>query len=201
MFNSPFSEDEKINIPSDTDIVFVSDFFAEDILGGAELTSEALIESSPFNVYKLHAKELTPELLQQGMDAHWIFGNYAHMNLQLIPSIVANLDYSMVEYDYKYCKYRSPQKHINIDGECNCHNDMHGKMVSAFMYGSKSIWWMSEAQQKIYLEHFPFLSEKDGTVLSSVFSEKFFSAIDYLTQQNKDIERKGYLVLGSTSWV
>ncbi len=173
MFNSPFSEGENNKIPSETDIVFVSDFFVEDLQGGAELTSEALIESSPFSVYKLHARDVTQELLEQCSDKHWIFGNYAHMNLNLIPMIVAILSYSIVEYDYKYCKYRSPPKHIHNEGECGCHNDIHVKMISAFMYGSKSVWWMSEAQQNIYLEHFPFLSEKDGTVLSSVFSEKF----------------------------
>ncbi len=201
MFNSPFSDNEN-NIPSESDIIFVSDYFVDDILGGAELTSEALIESSPFNVYKLQSKDVTPELLKSGLNKHWIFGNYAHMDLNLIPSIVANLSYSIIEYDYKYCTYRSPQKHINVENtDCDCHDSMHGKMISAFMYGAKSLWWMSEAQQNVYLEHFPFLSEKDGTVLSSVFSEKFFTAIHYLNESNKDVERKGWIVLGSTSWV
>ena len=53
MFNSPFTEDGNTDLTPDSDIVFVSDFFVEDLQGGAELTSEALIESSPFSVYKL----------------------------------------------------------------------------------------------------------------------------------------------------
>jgi len=205
VFNSPFSDtpDEKnsIIIPSDTDIIFVSDFFVDQILGGAELTSEALIESSPFKVFKLNSHNVTLDLLESGQSKHWVFGNFAHMNLQLIPTIVANIDYSVLEYDFKYCRYRSPQNHINKDGECNCHEDMHGKIISAFLYGAKSLWWMSEKQQAIYHEKFPFLEEKDNTVLSSVFSEKFFTAVHYLNETNKDIEKAGWIILGSPSWV
>jgi len=199
VFQSPFKNTDEIT--PDTDIIFVSDFFIEDLSGGAELTTEAIIESSPLNVYKLHSHKITSEILEQGVNCHWIFGNYANMELQLIPSIIANLNYSVIEYDYKYCKYRSPEKHANVSQACDCHEDVHGKMISALMYGSKSIWWMSEKQQSIYLEKFPFLSEIDNVVISSVFSEKFFQAVDYLAQSTKDSERSGWLVLGSTSWV
>lgn len=199
MFNSPFENSN--NIPDDVELIFVSDFFIEDLTGGAELTSEALIESSPFNVYKLHSASVTVDILEAYADKYWVFGNYAHMDLSLIPSIISNLQYSILEYDYKYCRYRSPQKHALNDGECDCHNDIHGKMVSAFMHGSKSLWWMSEKQKDVYLSKFPFLSENNNTVLSSVFSESFFMMIDYLKHKNTDVKREKWLVLGSTSWV
>ena len=52
-----------------------------------------------------------------------------------------------------------------------------------------------------YLEIFPFLEEKENVVLSSVFNEAFFLSAKMLVEKNKDIERKGWIVLGSTSWV
>ena len=44
--------------------IFVEDLFASDYAGGAELTTEALIEKSPFEVVKIHARNLTIDKLQ-----------------------------------------------------------------------------------------------------------------------------------------
>jgi len=197
MFESPFDN----GIPDDTEVIFVSDFFVEHVLGGAELSSEALIESSPFKVHKLISSDVTVEVLNQHSDKYWIFGNYVKMDLNLIPSIIANINYSIIEYDYKFCRYRSPEKHALESGSCNCENDIHGKMISAFMHGSKSLWWMSEKQKDLYVTKFPFLSDNDNTVLSSIFSESFFMMVDYLKHKNSGTDRSKWLVLGSTSWV
>ncbi len=205
MFNSPFDSsgnESQPTIPEGCEIIFVSDFFASELTGGAELTSEALIDSSPFNVYKLHARDVSIDLLEQGQSKYWIFTNFSTMDLQLIPSIVANLNYSVIEYDFKYCKYRSPEKHQEIEGKpCDCHDDIHGKMISTLMYGAKSLWWMSEKQQDTYLKLFPFLSERDNIVLSSVFDDHFFATVKFLNEQSASTERKGWVVLGSNSWV
>ena len=202
MFTSPFSVKSTIEIPDSAKFVFVADMFASDYVGGAELTSQALIDSCPESIFCMRAKDLTLETLESGYDKYWIFGNCSSMNMELIPSIVANMEYSVLEYDYKFCRYRSIEKHyVSEKEECNCHNEMHGKMISAFYYGAKSLWWMSEAQQNIYFDRFPFLKEKQSTVLSSVFDEKFFQDLAILRSENKDVERKGWIVLGSTSWI
>ena len=44
MFSSPFSNRRKVNIDPGTRVIFVSDMFVEDYIGGAELTTEALID-------------------------------------------------------------------------------------------------------------------------------------------------------------
>ena len=155
------------------EIIFVADLFEEDYAGGAEMTSEALIQSSPFEIQKVHSRDVNLSVLNQGKDKFWLFGNFSQMNPELIPSIVANLNYSILEYDYKYCKFRSPEKHFATLGhECDCQNQMNGKLISAFYYGSKALWWMSEKQKEKYHGVFPFLAEKDNIVLSSVFSKK-----------------------------
>ena len=159
MFSSPFQTETKVSIPDEADIIFVSDLFSSDHLGGAELTTDAIIDSSPYKVFRLHSKDVNePETLQQGLSRHWIFGNFTGMNLELLPSIIANMKYSVVEYDYKYCKYRSPEKHLEIENkECDCSSDIHGKMISAFYFGAKSlvvdVRKTDEAYTKIY---FPF---------------------------------------------
>jgi glycosyltransferase involved in cell wall biosynthesis len=195
------NEQGQIN-PDDIDVVFVSDMFVEDYVGGAELTSEALIETCPMRLLKLRSSQINLESLQALSGAYWVFGNFSSMNQELIPSIVANVKYSILEYDYKFCKYRSPEKHkFSENSDCDCRESMHGKMVSAFYYGSTTMWWMSEKQMATYHNMYPFLSEKNNVVLSSVFSDKTFLDVKLLNNLNKASERKGWLVLGSNSWI
>lgn len=202
MFQNPFQVEAEYHLDPEAEVVFVSDLFVDDYVGGAELTSQALIDSCPFKIEKLKSGEVTLKLLEEGHEKYWIFGNFSAMNMELIPTIVANLNYSIVEYDFKYCRYRSPEKHKFAEmKDCDCFNEMHGKLISAFYYGSKSLWWMSEKQEDHYLSTFPFLNEKPSVVLSSVFDDNFFAATKILKEKHKDIERKGWIVLGSNSWI
>lgn len=190
----------KTIIPASVEIVFVSDAFVDEYQGGAELTTQALIDASPFEVYSVKSQDVTLDLLQAGMTKFWIFGNFSNLNQQLIPSIVANLQYSVIEYDFKYCKYRSPEKHaFNEKKACDCHSDFSGKIVSAFYHGAKSLWWMSEKQMKLYHKLFPFLRQGENTVLSSVFDDRTFAAINVLKDEVK--EKRGWVVCGSPSWI
>ena len=196
-----FINPNKVIDPS-ADIIFVADLFAEDYAGGAELTTEALIDESPYRIQKIRSRDVNLGVLEQGVSKLWVFGNFSQLNPELIPSIVANLKYTILEYDYKYCSLRSPEKHREATGkDCDCENQISGKIVSAFYYGAKCLWWMSENQKQRYLDKFPFLSEKDNIVLSSVFSKKTLGTIRYLNDASKSYDRKRWLVLGSESWV
>jgi len=192
----------KVTLPPTTQLIFVSDMFIEDYVGGAELTSEALITSSPgLKVFKLHSKDVTSDLIKEGADRFWVFGNFSLLAPQLIPSIIANLRYSILEYDYKYCRARSPEKHFNETGTpCDCAGQTNGRMISAFYYGSMGLWWMSEAQRDRYLTAFPYLSERDNVVLSSVFDRSTLDRMANL-RAAAPLDRKGWIVLGSDSWV
>jgi glycosyltransferase involved in cell wall biosynthesis len=192
--------DPRKKLSDDTEVVFVADLFAEDYTGGAELTSEALIEASPLKVQKIRSRDVDLSLLQQGQGKFWIFGNFSQLNPELIPSIVANIKYSVLEYDYKYCKFRSPEKHTKETGlHCDCHNQLTGKIISAFYYGASMLWWMSEKQSDRYRTLFPFLSEKDNMVLSSVFSKETLGTMRLLREAST--ARSGWVVLGSDSWI
>ena len=202
MFESPFSDKPKFKIDPDSQIIFVADLFVEEYTGGAELTTQALIDKSPHIVQKIKSRDVTIELLEEGYQKYWIFGNFSGMNMELVPTIVANLKYSVLEYDYKYCRYRSTEKHKFSEMEdCNCHNEMSGKMISAFYYAAQSLWWMSEDQMDHYFSLFPFLEEKENTVLSSVFDDRFFLLLKELREKHKSSERTGWIVLGSNSWI
>ena len=203
MFNNNLFNQKNIpEIPEDVDIIFVSDLFIENHLGGAELTSEALIESCPFKIHKLLSSDISMEVLEKFHTKYWIFGNFASMDWNLIPTIVANMKYSILEFDYKYCKYRSPEKHeFSENKPCDCENGTTGKIISAFYYGAKSLWWMSEMQMQKYHSTFPFLAERDNVVLSSVFNDEFFATVRVLNERYKDSKNENYIVVNSNSWI
>ena len=203
-FNSKIFENnsKQITIPNEAKIIFVADLFAEDYVGGAELTTQALIDECPLPYVKIRSKELNMDLLSQGVNKFWIFGNFAQINVELIPTIIGNLEYSILEYDYKYCKYRSPEKHFEKLGTpCDCQNQINGKLISAFYFGAKCLWWMSELQKQKYFTMFPFLSEKDNVVLSSVFSKNTLESIKWLQKRLSSSKKNNWIVLGSDSWV
>lgn len=205
MFNTsenPFDVQRKIQIPESAQLIFVADMFVEDYVGGAELTSEALIDSSPVNVFKLHSKDVTLDLLHAGHKKFWVFGNWTQLDLKLIPTIVGNMSYAILEYDFKFCRYRSPELHLEKEGhECDCENHIHGKITSAFYYGAMGLYWMSERQMMKYQEMFPFLAEKDNIVLSSVFSAQTLEKIRALREGISQSEKEKWIVLNSPSWV
>lgn len=210
MFNQNIFDDKpkEIIVPPECNVVFVADLFADDYAGGAELTTEALIDSAPkdIKVFKIRASELTEKILESGYQKYWVFGNFASLNPNLIPLIVKNVKYSVLEYDYKFCKYRSIEKHKHETGEeCDCADQIHGKIVSAFLHGAKTVYWMSDEQLQRYVDRFPFLEDVDQgsrqIILSSVFSRATFTKLDELATKYKDNKNDTYIVLGSESWI
>ena len=188
------------SIPSTVEVIFVADFFSEDLVGGAELTTEALIESSPYTVKKIRSSELTIEKLRENASSYWIFGNWSLANPEILAIVSNNLKYSILEYDYKICKYRSPEKHLMTEGSnCNCNKTNLGSFISLFYGNARSIFWMSEKQKERYHKMLPHLSKNKQIVLSSVFSNDFFTKLSKynITSEN----RSGWVVLESSSWI
>ncbi len=188
----------------ESDVVFVADMFLEDYGGGAERTTEALFEVSPYKTCKLKSSEVTQDLIQQGASKYWVFFNYRGMDHGLIPMIVANCHYSIVEYDYKFCRYRSVDLHKRETGnDCDCHNSELGKIISAFLHGSEHIFWMSKRQSELYHDKFPFLKESNQTVLSSIFSVEDLEFIERLriSREKNGWSKNKWAIIDGNSWI
>ena len=67
MFTQEMFSSDKKNRNSvsfeESDVIFVADFFADEYTGGAELTTEAVFKTSPYNTYKLKSSDLNQELI------------------------------------------------------------------------------------------------------------------------------------------
>jgi len=200
---SPFGEKTQ-NVPDNFEtskVVFISDLHVSDYTGGAELSTDALSKTSPFGeVCFLRSRELTPEHISKGSQKMWVFFNFGSMNLNLVPTIVANCHYFIVEYDYKFCRFRSVEKHKEEVGEdCDCHEQRFGLFMSSFFAGAEHVFYMSEVQRKIHTDRFPFLGNEKSSVLSSIFDTPDLAFIERL---RKDRQTNGkYAVIGSESWI
>jgi len=179
-------------------VFFISDFFVEHYSGGAELTSEALISESYIPVTKIQSHKITLKFMEKHKSCFWVFGNFSNLSQKCIMYAIKNLNYSILEYDYKFCKMRSIEKHTTLENKCDCEETRHGKLIAIFFKTSKICWFMSQRQKEVYLKKFPMLDGNNTKVLSSVFSTETLNFIETLTQTKKNNK---WVVLNSSSWV
>ena len=93
--------------------------FSEDYPGGAELTTDAIIKGVRFPVLKIRSGQLSLSILKKFNNSYWVFGNFSQLDPSLMIYISQNVNYTVLEYDYKFCKYRSTEKHVKAEGQCD----------------------------------------------------------------------------------
>jgi hypothetical protein len=175
--------------------------FLEEYKGGAELTTEAIIKSSPdsVGVEKVHCRSVSIDFLEKNKDSHFIICNFSTLADNLKIYMCRNVNYSIIEYDYKFCQYRSMKKHYASTGkECDCVDSYYGKINSAFYGYASKIWFMSRGQRDIFISKIKALKEERCEVLSSVFSSGDVSFMNSIKNNEKNNK---YLILGSNSWI
>jgi glycosyltransferase involved in cell wall biosynthesis len=185
------------------DYVFVSDYFSNQMLGGAELSLQTLMEECPGTKLTVNSANLSKTFIDFYKDSMWIFGNIAHMDDKNIKYILdSNIKYHFIEFDYKFCEYRNPALyHFLENRECNYNDTEKGKLIENFINNSQQTFLMSEGQKSTYKSALKNLKEDKLFVLSSVFNSEFFETIENLNRQIDKKTRNKWIVLGSRSWV
>lgn len=183
-------------------IIFVSDVYADEYVGGAELSTEGLISNKDIftPIVKLKSEQVTEEIIDNYSSYHWVFTNTSMMKKDCFYKAIKKLNYSVVEYDYKFCSFRSIEKHESIEEECLCHQSSYGKLFAVFLAKARGVYFMSSKQRDIYFSKFPFLEKANTHVLSSIFSPGILQFIQSLNDKYEKTE-DSYLILHSTSWV
>jgi hypothetical protein len=180
-------------------IVFVSDAFADQFRGGAELTTNAVIQSCPYEFVRVNSSLVTTDMVMKYKDDTWIIGNFTALDDKVKIALCKNVNYSIIEYDYKFCKYRSMEKHFFLEKEvCNCIDQPNAKINKIFYGYANRVWFMSEKQKDIFLENVSTIKTEKCETLSSLFSEgdlRFMNSI----KDNKKNDK--YLILKSHSWI
>lgn len=183
-----------------SEMIFVCDLFAEHYLGGAELTTKAIIDKSHKQIKKILSKDVDISFINQNKNKSWVFGNFAHLSIELRLEIAKQIpDYSIIEYDYKICQYRSLELHKQSTGlECDCGNTLYGKINQIFYCKAKAIWFMSEEQRQIFLREIKPIKEEKCLVLSSVFEEPHLEKMIKLSKTEKNGK---FAIINSNSWI
>ena len=96
-------------------IVFISDYFIEDGVGGAELTTDAIMRfgfERGVEIVGIRCPKIDKKILDYNKDTHhFIVCNFFQLQDDIKLYMVKNCSYSIVEYDYKICKHRSFELH------------------------------------------------------------------------------------------
>ena len=186
-------------------IVFVSDFFVEHYHGGAELTMQAIMDACPpgHEVIKIQSHLLTPELVNKYDSSYWILVNFSGCSQEsLIEIVVQELDYSIIECDYKYCKYRSSHLHfLKENKQCDCQEQRHpGLFVRGLMRRAHKVFFMSQGHLDEYLRVF---GPKFGNINNFVVQVSTWSQehLDLLEKLSKTPKNGKWAVLGGASWI
>lgn len=91
-------------------IIFIADFFVEQVNGGGELANEEVIKhllSKDIHVEKKNSHEVTEEYLLENTDKFFIVANFVNLQSNLLP-LFENLNYVIYEHDHKYVNTRNP---------------------------------------------------------------------------------------------
>jgi hypothetical protein len=192
---------------------FIADLFTNEYQGGAELTTLALMEScpTPNSVWAAKCTEITEDSLQKlvneenvkNMKTHFVFGNFATLNPNMIPFIITNWEYSVIEYDYKFCEFRSMEKHeASVGKPCDCNEQIRGKIISQFYQKAKNVFFMSEKQRDVYKAQFPEWDMSNTCILSSVFTKSEWRMIEDARTLQRGVHRKDmWAFFDSDSWI
>jgi hypothetical protein len=180
--------------------VAVADAFANQYTGGAELTTRAILQRKNSEVLRVNSHTLTDQFIEDNKDKSWFIFNFSNVEEKMLVKIAKTVKYSIVEYDYKFCKHRSPELHQLKEGRlCDCMDQGISSKIKLLFYGyAKKVWFMSDVQRKIFLNHVKSLKPEKTEVLSSVFLDGDLYFMNSISGNKKNSK---YLILNSNSWI
>lgn len=202
---------KEYSIPRLAEFVWVEDFFVEEILGGAELTSDAIIRGcNPQRIKHLHSQSLTETLVKTNQHKVWIFGNQTQVPLYLLDMFMTyNIRYYFFEYDYKPCIYRSIKKHEMESGKpCDCHLKEYGMFMAQWMAGAQKIFWCSTGQKDQFYRIYPELLDGRDPSRDIIQWSTFYPESIMKMRELREARQRGeievldrWIVLDSASWI
>ena len=91
-------------------IIFIADFFADQILGGGELNNKELVEllaNAGHDVKRINSHFVTREIIEGQKDGHFIVANFMNMTRECV-AFLYDKKYIIYEHDHKYFVNRYP---------------------------------------------------------------------------------------------
>lgn len=195
------------HIPRKAEVIFVQDFFVSELLGGAELTSDAIIRACPRPLFQVHSRSITESMVKKNHGKIWVFGNQTQIPPHLLQLFMdLGVRYYFFEYDFKPCVMRSTKKHeLQTGGVCNCNTSPHGVWMAQWMAKARVLFWCSEGQRDKFYSLYPGLR---GTTTDAVQGSTFYPETILNLGKVRERRLKGdiqvqdrWVVLDSKSWI
>ena len=126
-------------------IIFISDFFLDDFIGGAALNDEEAVGllSEKFQVVKLKSRYVYPGYIEENKDNFFIISNFFHLPRQIIQAL-QKCKYLIYAHDYKFVDHTNPAAYENLKVP-------EKDLINVDFYeASKAIICQSSFQKKIY---------------------------------------------------
>ena len=189
-------------------VVFISDLFAENILGGAELNNEELIDGlrkKEYNVLKKRSHEVSVDFLKQYSNYCFIISNFVNLPPGALELITKTYEYIIYEHDHKYLKSRDPAVYpgfkapkdqiINLEFYKNaksvfCQSKFHSEIVSLntglenIQNVSGNLW---DENTLNLLEELSFLKKEDRAAImnSPIHHKNTHEAVRYCSHRGR----------------
>jgi hypothetical protein len=175
-------------------VVFIADEFADNYVGGAELSIQVHIDTCPYPYIKIQTKKF--RLNQIRKDDFLIFGNFYNLDKAVMPEL-SQFRYVIEECDYKYCVFRSSHLHKFMKGTCDCPSG-YSKPIINLMMKARYLFWKSIRQRDEYYSIFPELKEVPSEIMGGVFTDK---QLDLMLSLKDTPQKNIYFILRAGAWV
>tara|TARA_R110002110_G_scaffold180184_3_gene386158 strand:- start:7197 stop:8042 length:846 start_codon:yes stop_codon:yes gene_type:complete len=171
------------------EIIYISDLFSSDILGGGELNDRELLlmlEEKGHRVTRLRSQNVTMEFLQKKSNCFFIISNFILVNKSCMKFIEDNCKYCIYEHDHKYMITRNPAMYKDFKCPDN-------ELINASLYErARRIFCQSSFHQKIINKN---LNLKNTSNLSgNVWS---IESLAFMRQISNEEKNDGYSILNS----
>lgn len=98
-------------------VVYISDFFLNDIVGGGELNDNELIlllQDRGYEITKVKSNKVSVDFLKNNLNCFYVISNFIFLNQQCKSTLQKNHKYIIYEHDHKYLKTRNPLDYENF---------------------------------------------------------------------------------------
>jgi len=97
-------------------IVFIADYFVEQIIGGGELNNKELatiFKNKDYDIKEIQSRFVTLEFLESCKESFIILSNFVELSFDCREAL-CDLNYIIYEHDHKYLKSRNPATYENF---------------------------------------------------------------------------------------
>jgi hypothetical protein len=161
-------------------IAFLSDFFIEDFVGGAEASDDALLESFKdrnIEVQKIKCINVNNNNINNLINHFLIISNFATLSEDVVNFITKKCKYIIYEHDYKFLSLRDPAKYENS-------NPRSTDVINySFYNNAKCVFLQTTKHSEIYSST-TGLSNFE-TVNGSLWTKKSFEVLEKYCNQDK----------------